>query len=108
MFAVFNKGKFVNWWHNSASDLKWVERTAIGMGWEINDVVVRDFSVRPAIDDIHRFNEDGSIELFEKVQMPMEAPGGDGIVNVEVLREKGEIEGEVYFSDGAYAVPQVS
>ncbi len=79
MFAVFHKGQFVDWWHNTRDDSDWVERTLSAMQWNPRDIEVYDYYAPAGIHDqkVYDFTADKKLRIHEEVDILLE-PEGEG------------------------------
>lgn len=102
MFAVFHKGKFVNWWLNSADDKNWVEITCGAMGWNKNDVKVVSYDVNLSPDDIFIFDDEQNLKMMKKETKQVEVSEGvfeeKEVISFDSRRDPSVTE---YFKNGS-------
>lgn len=72
MFAIFNKGQFVDFWLNEKSDSNWIERTIVLKNWNPTEVVVVEYQA-----DVRNIGPILFSDEFEVI------PGSFEIVQVE-------------------------
>jgi hypothetical protein len=103
MFAVFNKGKFVDWWLNEHHDSGWVDRTIASLGWNKNEVKVMIFN-RPSPGVIFDFDENYKMNIYQNETREILNEETEELEEKSVLVKSQEIEGEVYFENGKKVV----
>lgn len=101
MFAVFYKGEFKNFWLNGMNDQDWVQRTALAMGWELNQIEVRQVLQAPQNSDVFAFDENKDMNFFNAVEVDAEDPQDKNkTIKKTVHKIKEKITLPIYFKDG--------
>lgn len=83
MFVVFHKGKFVDFWLNSASDYGWTRRMIDGKGWNETDVEVKEYAYNRSGYEVISFDDQKNMLIMKAEKREVEIEGV--IVEKEVL-----------------------
>lgn len=63
--AVFNKGKFVDFWLNDLDDKSWIERTILSKGWLRQDVEIFWYEYPRNGNEVLAFDKDKNLQKIK-------------------------------------------
>ena len=91
--AVFNKGKFVDFWLNDLDDKSWIERTISSKGWLRQDVEVFWYEYPRNGNEILTFDKDKNLQKIKIDEIEI-----DGVSSPMVTIEQTFLKIPIYLN----------